>query len=142
MSDFYHWQNQLAALYTDFYAAVWLFEPRFGYSQLVAAIGERKDHYEQLFESEAGFQASSSQELPPEYQALAGVQGLQWTKYPEVELLLPDDFAEQSTWVKKKHHWPSETQHEAPYIAVQVGWVWVGRLKNDTFPASANSSLL
>lgn len=131
VSDFYHWQTQLAGLYPDFYLAIWLFEPRFGYSQLVTAIGERKAHYEQLFAHWAGSRVQPPQALPPEYQVLPGVQGLHWTRYPEVELLLLDDFAEQSAWATKKPHWPGETLDGEPYMAVQVGWVWLGQRKNN-----------
>jgi hypothetical protein len=128
--DFYHWQVQLKERYSDFYLAVWLFEPRFGHSQLVTAIEERKAHYEQLFMHWAGARVHPSRELPPEYQALPGVLDLHWTSYPDVELLLPDEFAEQRAWVAKKPHWPGETVDGEPYIAVQVGWVWVGQQNN------------
>lgn len=135
VNDFQHWRTQLATLYPDFYLAIWLFEPRFGYSQVVTAIDNRQEHYEHLFEQWGGLPVNSSQELPPEYQTLPGVQGLHWTRYPDAELFLPDDFAEQGTWAKNKPHWPGETLEGEPYTAVQVGWVWVGRLKNNTFPS-------
>lgn len=142
VSDFHYWQTQLMGLYPDFYLAIWLFEPRFGHSQLVTAIRERKAYYEQLFGHWVGSRVHPPQALPPEYQALPGVQDLHWTRYPDVELLLLDDFAEQSAWATKKPHWPGETLDGEPYIAVQVGWVWVGQLKNDTLPSGENSVLL
>jgi hypothetical protein len=127
--DFYSWHTQLTALYPDFYLAVWLFEPRFGQSQLVTVIGARKAHYEQLFTHWAGGSAPPNQALPPEYETLAGVQNLHWTRYPDVEPFLLDEFAQQRAWAMTKPHWPGKTVDGEPYVAVQVGWVWVGQLK-------------
>lgn len=43
------WKNQLDKLGQPYYLKVWLFEPRFSHSQVVCAIGNRIDFYENNF---------------------------------------------------------------------------------------------
>lgn len=43
------WRKQLVSLNEPFYLKIWLFEPHFVRSQVVAATGERIEYYENLF---------------------------------------------------------------------------------------------
>ena len=43
------WKNQLDKLGRPYYLKIWLFEPRFSRSQVVCAIGESLDFYENTF---------------------------------------------------------------------------------------------
>lgn len=43
------WRNQLGKLGQPFYLKIWLFEPRFLTSQVVCALGDRIDYYNDLF---------------------------------------------------------------------------------------------
>jgi hypothetical protein len=43
------WKNQLDKLGEDYYLKIWLFEPRFASSEVVCAIGEYLDFYENTF---------------------------------------------------------------------------------------------
>lgn len=43
------WKNQLDKLGENYYLKIWLFEPRFSNSQVVCAIGESIDFYENIF---------------------------------------------------------------------------------------------
>ncbi|WP_375415949.1 hypothetical protein [uncultured Hymenobacter sp.] len=121
LADFQQWHKELASFHSEFYLAVWLFEPRFGQSQLVAGISERKTRYEGIF-SEA-----ENTPLPVEYQELPGVAALRWVRHAEVEAFWADEFAERGTWASSKPHWEFKTLDGETCIAVQVGWVWVGQ---------------
>ena len=43
------WKNQLDKLGQPYYLKIWLFEPRFSQSQVVCAVGENVDFYENTF---------------------------------------------------------------------------------------------
>jgi len=43
------WKKQLDQLGQPYYLKIWIFEPRFKQSQVVCAVGERMDYYENLF---------------------------------------------------------------------------------------------
>jgi len=48
--DIYNsWKTQLEKFGQPYYLKIWLFEPRFSKSQVVCAVGERIDYYENLF---------------------------------------------------------------------------------------------
>jgi hypothetical protein len=48
--DIYHsWKSTLDEIGQPYYLKIWLFEPRFSRSQVVCAIGDRIDYYENMF---------------------------------------------------------------------------------------------
>jgi hypothetical protein len=49
LADFFDWQRQLAALYSSFWLSIRLYDPRFGLSQLDAAIHEQQAYFERRF---------------------------------------------------------------------------------------------
>jgi len=121
VADFHAWHQKLAAQYADFYLAVWVYEPEFGRSQLVAGIKERQTWYEGIFGEDL------EKPLPVEYQSLPGIAELRWTARPEFMTYWPDEFAELGNWVATKPHWEVEGDDGQPFFAVQIGCVWVGR---------------
>ena len=121
-ADFQQWRAQLLGNQPDFYLAVWLFEPRFGLSQVVAATEAQQAHYENLFED------ATARPLPAEYQSLPGIGLLHWTAYPDVEVLWPAEFTEYRVQYAHRPHWPVTTPAGEACVAVQVGWVWVGQM--------------
>ena len=127
VADFYCWQTQLRQRYSSFYLAVWLHEPRFGQSELVAAVADRQRHYETLFGDDQAFRTVPPRALPPEYSAIPGVSGLHWTAYADIEALLPEEFAERGAWALNRPHWECKTLEGEPYFAIQIGWIWVGQ---------------
>lgn len=131
VTDFHRWRAQLARAYPSFYLAVWLFEPHFGQSQLVAAVADRYAQYDKLFGEEAPFRAVTPLALPSEYRGIPGIQDLEWRRYADIEALLPEDYAARGPATWRKPHWDATTVDGEPYIAVQVGWVWVGRCHPD-----------
>ncbi len=121
MADFQHWQQELAALYTDYYLAVWLYEPEFGRSQLVAGIEKRQAWYEGIFDEPRDLL------FPIDYQSLPGVAGLYWTAYPETFATWPENLNGMDSWALRKPHWAGVTAAGESVIVVQLGWVWAGR---------------
>ncbi|MDO7844862.1 hypothetical protein Q5H92_00725 [Hymenobacter sp. M29] len=121
VADFKQWQVQLRQHYPTFYLAVWLFEPAFGESELVAAICERTPRYE------TAFGEALALPLPVEYQMVAGIDELQWSARKRIDIFWPEDFAELGQWASRKPHWPIESPTGEACVAVQTGLVWVGQ---------------
>lgn len=109
-------------LYPDMYLAIWLYDIRFGKSQIVTAIEERILRYEHSFKK------AQPVPLPIEYQALPGMADLIWTAHAEVDVFTPDEFAELGKWGSRRNHWQAKFTNDGDCIVVQVGWVWVGRV--------------
>ncbi|MBJ6145420.1 hypothetical protein [Hymenobacter sp. BT559] len=122
LADFFDWQRQLTALYSDFWLSIRLYDHRFGLAQLDAATHEQQAYFERRF-SGKGVDVP----LPPEYQSLPGAAQLRWTCYPEVDVLEPAEFAEHVAWYKRKPHWTDQDATGKDCVLVQTGYVWVGR---------------
>ncbi|WP_035567922.1 hypothetical protein [Hymenobacter sp. IS2118] len=113
---------RLVCRYTDFYLAVWIFDPNFGESEVVVAVEKMINRYEGRFGEVLELP------LPPEYQSLPGIYDLRWTAKEYVMVYTPEDFAEMGKWASRKPHWPVEGSKGEPLIIVQLGVVWVGQL--------------
>jgi hypothetical protein len=116
------WREQLTPLYPDLYLAIWLYDVRFGLSQVVTAIEQMKIVYERRLSP------AQPVSLPIEYQRLPGVSDLTWTAHAEVDVFSPDEFAELGKWGARRKHWLAKTTDGDDCIVVQVGWVWAGRV--------------
>lgn len=124
VADCVRWQAELAARYADFYLAVWLYEPDFGRSQLVAGIAEKREWYAQVFTE---VPEAAAPPLPAEYRLVPRVVDLHWVAHAETTTIWPEDLLDADAWALKKPHWPGSTADGQEVIVVQVGWVWVGR---------------
>jgi hypothetical protein len=122
LADFFAWQQQLTLLYPAFWLSIRLYDPRFGLSQLDAAVHEQQAYFERRFGSEG-----LAIPLPPEYQSLPGAAHLHWTCYAEIDVLEPDEFAEHYSWYKKKPYWTDQDANGEDCVLVQTGHFWVGR---------------
>ena len=122
VADYKEWHKQMASRYNDFYLAVWIFDPTFGESEVVAAIEKKKDGYANRFGEILDLP------LPPEYQALLGIHDLQWTAKEYVTVYSPEDFVEMGRWASRKRHWPVEGGDGEPLFLIQLGVVWVGQI--------------
>ncbi len=123
LTDLQQWRAQLVPLYPDVYLAIYLYDSRFGLSQVIAAIGTRKPRYERR-----RFGPEQDIPLPSEYRDLPGVADLIWTAHAEVDVFMPDEFAAFGRWGKRKPHWLASTTDGDDCVVVQTGWVWVGRV--------------
>ncbi|OGX89760.1 hypothetical protein BEN49_08325 [Hymenobacter coccineus] len=121
VADFQAWRQGLMAHYPDFYLAVWIHEPEFGRSQLVAGIDARQTRYEGLFDRPVNVS------FPSEYYSVPGVGALHWTAYADGEPFWPDEFAELGPLLLQRAHWEAKSDDGKPFFVVQTGVVWVGR---------------
>jgi len=121
VADFHDWYPRVAAEFSAFYLAVWLFEPSFGESQLVVAVEAEQDFYAHTFGPQ------TERPLPPEYQQLPGVAKLRWSAHVHLAVYWPDEFAELGAWAASKPHQKIKKPNGESYYAVQIGWVWVGQ---------------
>jgi hypothetical protein len=123
LADLRQWREQLTPLYPDLYLAIYLYNVRFGKSEVVAATGKRKAYYEQSLGD------AQPIPLPTEYQSLPGVAELTWTAHAEVDVFSPEEFAELGRWGTRHRHWRATTTEDDDCIVVQTGDVWVGRVR-------------
>jgi hypothetical protein len=126
VADCCRWHAELATRYAGFYLAIWLYEPAFGRTQLVAGIEEQQAWYEGVFAEVA---AADAPPFPAEYQLLPGVTDLHWTARAETITCWPEDLLDVDAWALKKPHWPGHTADGREIIVVHIGWIWVGQVK-------------
>jgi hypothetical protein len=122
LTDLQQWREQLTPLYPTLYLAIWLYDMRFGKSQVVMAIEERQPYYEHFFGE------AQPIPLPSEYEDLPGVADLTWSAHEEVDVFSPEEFAELGKWGARKRHWLAMTTDGEACVVMQTGWVWVGRV--------------
>lgn len=138
---YFSWREQLNARAEPYYLKIWVYEPRFSKSQVVCAVGDRIQYYEQLFlKSEDGLIFNSSKD---------GTNHLRMTKlnwepaYDEehfdrsiigsVEMYNSvGDYMNASNqfdqMVKKAHRMSSKTQdgEKVEVYSIRKGVVWIG----------------
>lgn len=123
LTDFFEWQRQLTSLCPKSWLSIRLYDPRFGLSQLDAAIDEQQAYFERRY----GYEEENVP-LPPEFRSLPGAAQLRWACHAVVDVYSPNEFAEHYSWYKKKPHWPAQTTNDEDCVVVQTGYVWVGRV--------------
>jgi hypothetical protein len=111
----WHAELELATYYSTFYLAVWLYEPEFGRTQLVAGIEEKQAWYVSVFAEVA---AAEAPPFPAEYLLLPGVTDLHWTARAEITTCWPEDLLDVDAWALTKPHWLSKTTDGREIIVV------------------------
>ncbi len=124
------WHRHLTARGEPFYLAVWLFEPRFYRSQLVAAVGDRIGYYETLFPDAPGAPA----EPPATYRAPGdGLDRLAWTPGLDADYVFRSSLGADpagARWLARRRHRVvgEEALGDGDRMYVmRLGSVWVGR---------------
>jgi hypothetical protein len=137
-----NWKKQLDKLGQAYYLKVWLFEPRFSSSQVVCAIGDYRDYYNDTF-----FKPDFSKELNPRNygKMQERVSKLKWDfrldedTHDNSDLPEPEDYAsrkeyeESVIWFNKLLKRPHRTEKLKEKIGnihemylFRRGYVWVG----------------
>ncbi|GAB3852816.1 hypothetical protein GCM10028822_20950 [Hymenobacter terrigena] len=122
VANYKEWHKQIVTRYDDFYLAVWIYDPTFGESQVVAAIQERMDGYAEMHGEILDLP------LPVEYRSLPGINDLQWTAREYLTVDYPEYFAQLGAWGRRKPHWPVVDSNGDTLIIIQLGVVWVGQI--------------
>jgi hypothetical protein len=137
--DIYHsWKEQLNEIGRPYYLKIWLCEPRFSKSQVVCALGDRIDYYENLF-----FKPNHVKKL--ETNNFGNVKdklhNLSWDYYldedhidneyvgePE-QYLTNGDFEESKRWfikILKKPHRTTKINEATELYSFKRGNMWLG----------------
>ena len=137
-----YWKMQLDQLGQRYYLKIWLFEPRFSQSQVVCAIGDSIDYYENIF-----FKPDTAKSIKPEvYGGLKKkVAGFNWDyrhdedRYDNTDLGEPEQYGSQQDyedsvrWFNNLLKKPHRTQQLAEPIgkitevyAFKCGDLWLG----------------
>jgi hypothetical protein len=137
--DIYNsWKIQLEKTGKPYYLKIWLFEPRFSKSQVVCAVGERIDFYNNTFEKPDCSQAIN----PDNYGKLKSkLAGFSWENrldvdyYDSHEVGSPDlyasveDYEEYKKWFSrllKKPHKTVKIDETTESYCFTRGNVWLG----------------
>ena len=137
--DIYHsWKKQLDKIDQPYYLKIWLFEPRFSKSQVVCAIGDRIDYYENLFfkpENSKQFQSVNYGSLKKSLDAFKWDYRLDedhvendYVGDPK-QYLTNNDFLETKRWfdkTMKKPHRTTQLHDVTEYYSFKKGDAWLG----------------
>lgn len=120
------WHRALEAAGEPYYLRLWLFDPRFHRTQVVAAIGSRIRYYETLFAPAGGARALP----PPQYRDAAyDLTGLEWEPCLDTDVLLEEDAADERDLARIRLR-ASRVEHASwgqPLFLFDRGLVWLGR---------------
>lgn len=139
------WKKQLDKLGQPYYLKVWLFEPRFSQSQVVCAIGDNFDFYENTFykpETNKTIQLDSYGSLKTKLSKLNWDYGLDEDHYDNTEVGEPEmyaskkDYEDTKKWFSKLLKKPHRTiKFEEPIgeatesYSFKRGAIWLGGQK-------------
>ncbi|KAA0547103.1 hypothetical protein FZW96_14090 [Bacillus sp. BGMRC 2118] len=138
---YFNWHEQMSKESDDFYLKMWLFDPQFINSQIVAAYEELKDYYSQVFEQRARikpFPLYKFNSLSEKIEMFDWELHIDSENYDSVDLL--EDIKEgwrtekQVNNIRKKAYKTEvmESNNRTHYIYhVDVGDIWIGSLKRD-----------
>jgi hypothetical protein len=139
------WKKQLAKLGQPYYLKVWLFEPRFSQSQVVCAIGDNIDFYENTFfkpENSIKLRTDNYGQLKNRLENLAWDYCLDEDHYDNTEVGEPEiyasrnDYEETKRWFDKLLKKPHRTYKFKELIGEKTesysfkrGNIWFGEQK-------------
>ena len=120
------WHGALEATGEPYYLRLWLFDPRFHRTQVVAAMGDRIRWYEKSFEPAAG-----APPLPPPHlgDPAYDLAALEWEPCRDTDVLLEDDAADERELARIRLR-ASRVEYASwgqPLFLFDRGLVWLGR---------------
>lgn len=120
------WHRALEATGEPYYLRLWLFDPRFHRTQVVAAMGDRIAWYETMFAPAAG-----APPLPPPHlrDPAYDLAALEWEPCLDTDVLLEDDAADarELAWLHRHASRVERTRAGQPLFLFDRGRVWLGR---------------
>ena len=136
------WKKELDSLENPYYLKIWLFEPRFSYSQVVCAINDKVEYYENLFfkpEISKSFPINQYGVINDRLENLNWVYHLDEDNHSNVEVGEPElyatrtDFEYAKKWFNKLLKKPHRTtileepiEDTTEYYSFKRGDLWIG----------------
>jgi len=139
---FENWKNQLEKMGKPYYLKIWIFEPRFSRSQVVCAIGDKIDYYENRFFKPPNQKILDLSKYPKNK---INLEKLNWTYYwdedelDESSIGPPEnwnnfnEYLENKIWyykqLKKAHRTSNFINQEGQsneYYSFFKGHLWIG----------------
>ncbi|HJP63761.1 MAG TPA: hypothetical protein VJ844_09980 [Mucilaginibacter sp.] len=137
--DIYNsWKKQLDRTSQPYYLKIWIFEPRFSKSQVVCAIGNRIDYYNNLFtkpNADKHFRSGNYGKAKEKVETLTWEHGCDEDHVENDHVGAPEqyltynDFLETKKWFNetmKKPHRTTTLDDGRQYYSFKKGDVWVG----------------
>jgi hypothetical protein len=145
--DFYfNWKKTLDKEFDNYYLKIWLSYPRFIDSQIVVAIGDKIDYYNDLFEK-----CDNQREFPLEVfnTEKLRINLFDWVTHYDRDYYLErnylnlelEDYKDTENYYKEKRFYNRLIKNEFPYkmidhgngeerlFYIQKGYIWIGELK-------------
>lgn len=124
------WDKKLRGLSEPYYLKLWLYEPNFINSQIVAAIGDYIDYYEGVFESDENKKAFPVNKFNMKND---GFRRFEWGQYKDHTIIYGSDFTDDldslNYWKNKSYKIEKkikDDEEEVKYYIVK-GTIWVGK---------------
>lgn len=139
---YYSWKNQLEDLNQPFYLKIWLFENDLKNSQVVCAVGNQIDFYEETFKEFENKKMSLKQSK--HFHIMNDHEEFKWKSKTEVNILEKnyletiDDFRSKQEFQYMKKWWKNlidknlldeVISNEDEYFVFENDFVWLGELK-------------
>ncbi|WP_105620104.1 hypothetical protein [Vallitalea okinawensis] len=127
------WDKKLRGLNEPYYLKLWLYEPNFINSQIVAAIGDYIDYYEDVFEPDENKKA-----LPIEKFNIKndGICRFDWGQYKDQAIIYGSDFTDDleslNYWKEKSYKIKKKIINDDVDVEYYItkGTIWVGEKRN------------
>ena len=136
------WKVQLDKLEDPYYLKIWLFEPRFSQSQIVCAIGDNTEFYENTFSKsniKKELRLENYGHLEPQLEKFKWDLRLDEEYYDNTEVGTPDEYEnhkeyeENKKWFERKLRKPHRTTKTVNHYGEKIecyfftkGCVWIG----------------
>jgi hypothetical protein len=117
-----NWKRKLDRFGKPYYLKIWLFEPRFSQSQVVCAVGDSIDHYENLFFTPASHKKLNANHYGP---LKTRVEGFDWKYRPDEYVVedpetdSPEEYADLRKYREAIHRF--EKQLKKPHRTWEYG---------------------
>ena len=129
-----NWKQQLDQSGEEYYLKIWLFSPNLSKSQVVCAIGESKDNYNNAFSKTETFIKFNINQFPNQ------LNHLNWESYLDELIVFKSDFSDPEMYAtqkefeedqhylskKIKQSYKTSTIDEDILYHIKQGYVWVG----------------
>ena len=121
---YFIWEEQLKKNYKDYYLEIWLFHPNFYGTQLVAAVDDRIEYYEKLFNPVNDNKTT----FPKEYK-IPNIDSFHWIPFYEEDEAWKnaDELDDDSIkWLEKNSYKVIQESGDTIY-KIRKGYIWLNK---------------